>query len=84
MDISLEEEVGVYALGPGPLPLHYLQDTAQVTKALNPKSRQVLINRKKQVAQIGAWKCNFRPFRKLRQNDQPINQPTDQPTDRRT
>ena len=47
MDISLEEEVGVYALGPGPLPLHYLQDTAQVTKALNPKSRQVLINRKK-------------------------------------
>ena len=46
VDISLEEEVGVYALGPGPLPLHDLQDTAQVTKALNPKSRQVLINRR--------------------------------------
>ena len=28
---------------------------------------------------IGEWKCNLRPFRKLRQTDQLTNQPTDRP-----
>ena len=27
-------------------------------------------------APIGAWKCNFPPFRKLCQTDRPTNQPT--------
>ena len=30
-----------------------------------------------QVHPIGAWKCNFRPFIKLRQTDQPNDQQAD-------